>query len=140
MSAKTGILVVLIISAAALIYTVTTRLSDQTLDTLVGLACGVAATIPISAGLLIALTRKRREPRPEHETITSFREPHPSNSAYPHNQPYPPVIVVTPQQGQWPNPFGGLLSSGAPPPNYQGNEPRMGRDFKIIGEDDGFDA
>jgi hypothetical protein len=136
MSGKTGLLLVLTLSGAVIVYTIAARLSDQTLDVLVGLLCGVGATIPLSIGLLIALTRRRRERQDSEEQGGDYLERGASHSPYNPRQPYPPVIVVTPQQSQFPQPFGGML-----PPGYNLNEPAMPRDFKIIGEDDGsFDA
>jgi hypothetical protein len=136
MSGKTGLLLVLIVSGAVLVYTVTTRLSDQTLDVLVGLSCGIGAMIPVSAGLLIALTRRRRE-KPEQEGLEGdYLQQGGLHSSYNPRQPYPPVIVVTPQQSPFPHPFGGML-----PPGYNMNEPPMTRNFKIVGEDDdSYDA
>jgi hypothetical protein len=131
MAGKTGLLFVMIVAAAAVIYSVVARLSDQTIDVLVGLMCGVGATIPICIGLLIALTRRRHSHDAEEETEGIYPERGDSRSAYNVRQPYPPVIVVTPQQSQLPHPFGGML-----PPGYNLNEPPIPRNFKIVGEDD----
>ena len=138
MSGKTGLLLVLIISGAVVVYNVTTRLSDQTIDVVVGLSCGLAASVPVTLGLLIALTRRHREPVKKPEHVMSYPEPAAPNSS---RQPYPPVIVITPQQGQWPNPYGGLPQPASLPPGYNMNDSPLRRDFKIIGEeDDSFDA
>lgn len=67
MSGKMGLMIVLVVAGAALTYTVTSRLSEQTLDVMMGLGCGVAATIPVSVGLLIALTRRRQQPAEDEE-------------------------------------------------------------------------
>jgi hypothetical protein len=135
MSAKTGLLLALICLGAALVFTVTSRMSEQAINVVVGLMCGVAASIPVSVGLLIALTRKRDAPV-DSEEESDYPEPvypYPSRSP---RQPYPPVIVITPQQNQLPGPYAGLLPPGTFPPTYSLNEPPMTRDFRVIGEDD----
>jgi hypothetical protein len=136
MSARTGLLLVLMISGAVLIYTVTARLSEQTIDVVVGLLCGVVASVPVSVGLLIALTRRHRDRIVEEEEAGGDPEPVAPYAGYQSRHPYPPVIVITPQQGQLPGPYAGLLPPGAMPFGYDMNEPPTARDFKIIGEDD----
>jgi hypothetical protein len=141
MTAKTGLVLALTFCGAALIYSATTRLSDQAINVIVGLMCGVAATIPVSLGLLIALTRRRSD---QVETEGDFRDYPDPGVPYPPRPPrqaYPPVIVITPSQSQIPGAYGGLLAPGAMPPPYGMNELPSTRDFKIIGEDDdAFDA
>lgn len=141
MSGKMGLLIVLVVAGAGLTYTVAERMSEQTIDVVVGLLCGVGATIPISVGLLIALTRRRRVPADEQDQTPEFPSAPAPYGGYSPRQPYPPVIVITPQQGQMPNPYGGLLAPGQMPSSYGMNESPMTREFKIIGDDDeGFDA
>jgi hypothetical protein len=136
MSIKTGLLLVLVIAGAVLVYSVAARISDQTLDVLVGLSCGVAATVPATIGLFLAVFRRRKDRQEAEEQTDDYNQHGRSIEPYPPRQPYPPVIVVTPQQNQFPNSYGGML-----PPSYNLNEPPRGRDFKIIGEDDdSFDA
>ncbi len=134
MSARTGFLAALILGAAALAYAVGTRLSSETINILVGVLCGIAASVPVSLGLLIALTRERKPPA-EEDVVSSYPDqlsPYPPRAP---QQPYPPVIVVAPPQSQLPGPYGGYL----PPGNMR--EPPMTRDFKIIGDDeDDFQA
>lgn len=136
MSAKTGLLLALICCGAALVFTVTSRMSEEAINVVVGLICGVAASIPVSVGLLIALTRSREVPDAAEDDGRDYPEPfypYPTRSP---RQPYPPVIVVTPQQSQLPAAFGGLLPPGAFPAGLSMNEPPLTRDFRLIGEDD----
>ncbi len=140
MSGRTSLLLVLIVAGAALVYSVAARMSEQTIDVVVGLLCGVGASVPVSAGLLIALTRRRSEPAEKEEPAPDYPAPAVPYGGYPSRQPYPPVIVITPQQGQIPNAFGGLLPPGQMPAGYSMNEPPIMRDFRIIGQDDEFDA
>lgn len=139
MSAKTILFLALGISGAVLVYTVTNRLSDQTLDVLVGLGCGIAATVPLSVGVLVALTRKRRE-EPDYDQRSS-RNVERGNTQYPQRQPYPPVIVINPQHGQFPQAFGGILPPGMTSQGQNMNGVTTPRDFRIVGDDDdGYDA
>ncbi len=135
MSRRTGLLAALILGAAALAYGIGTRLSTETINILVGVMCGIAASVPVSLGLLIALTREREAPTEEEDEVSGYPErisPYPPRASQP---PYPPVIVVAPPQSQLPGPYGGYL----PPGNMR--EPPMTRDFKIIGDDeDDFQA
>ncbi len=130
MLGKTGLFIALIIGLVALVYTITSRLSAEALNVIVGALCGIAASVPVSLGLLIALTRRRDEPVEEEQAASGYPEridPYPPR---PPQSPYPPVIVVAPPQGQLPSPYGGYL----PPGNM--HEPTVTRDFRIIGEDE----
>lgn len=142
MTARTGILLAGIVGAAVLAYQIGARLSDGAIMTLVGVMCGIAATIPISLGLLVALTRERTryaesdgvdaepatwvDPAP-----TSFNLPLPPIVPQPPPPAYPPIMLVAPPQG-------------TPPPNYYpyysppGNvpPPPFERDFKIVGDEE----
>jgi hypothetical protein len=83
----------------------------------VGVVCGVAAGIPMSALLMVILNRRDRQA--EQPTYG------PMNGRY---GSYPPVVVI---QGGTP------ASSQAPPPYYpvqaMANEPAQ-RQFRIVGE------
>lgn len=141
MSGRTGLLLALIVAGAALTYAVTERLSEQTIDVVVGLVCGLTASVPAVIGLLIALTRRQRESVEDDEESSKFPNTGSPYEGYTPRQPYPPVIVITPQHGQMPNPFGGFLPPGQSPIGYNMNEAPITREFRIIGEDDdGFDA
>lgn len=72
----------LVLAAAALAIQIGSRLSDQAIMTLLGVFCGVAASIPVSIGLLLALTGTPL-PRPRRT------EPLPTSA-----QPRDPVIFI----------------------------------------------
>ncbi len=90
------------------------RLEQAALTVLVGLACGVGASIPTSI-LLVALMRKRSDRRAEKQ-----RQMMPQA---------PPVVVVTPQA------IPQALPPGSRPEEYTLPVPGQ-RQFSIIGEDD----
>lgn len=48
-----------ILLSAVAVYAIGRILPDQTIMTLVGVMCGIIASIPISVGLLVLLTRDR---------------------------------------------------------------------------------
>jgi hypothetical protein len=76
--------------AVTLAVAIANRLSDEALAVLAGVVCGVGAAIPTSL-LVVAVTR-RQDAR--HGQPGMYQQTHP---------PYPPVVVVTPQNGQqWP--------------------------------------
>lgn len=141
---RTGILLAFIAGAAVLAYQIGARLSDEAITTIVGILCGIVASIPISLGLLIALTRERAAYTPEQAI-----EPEPEPASYPYGayrpatpppQPQmqpPQIIVVAPPQPQLPqniSQYGNFLpapqSNALPAPMHE-------RNFKIVGEDDG---
>lgn len=75
---RTGTILACIVAAGVLAYQIGARLSDEAIMTIAGVICGIFASIPVSIGLLIALTRGR------------------SNSDYVdcESEPRPGVIVV----------------------------------------------
>ncbi len=136
---RTGIVLAVIIAAAVLAYQIGARLSDDAIMTIVGVACGIGASIPVSIGLLIALTRERsvsaaaeyEEPEPAPYQV--YRSPMPPQAA----PQSPQIIVVAPPQqplAQNFTPYGNYLQ---PPLNTALPAPMQERTFKIIGEDDG---
>jgi len=138
---RTGAVLGLILGAAVLAYQIGSRLSDQAIMTLLGVLCGVAASIPVSIGLLLALTRKRHYNYGDGADDV-YQDPAPA--AYPVYRPTPPtppqppqIIVVAPPQGQLPpnyNPYSNYL---LPPPAATGSTPMQERSFRIVGEDEG---
>ncbi|HUV95782.1 MAG TPA: hypothetical protein VMX14_13285 [Anaerolineae bacterium] len=106
----------LILAAAVGAIVVTNRLSDQSLAVLAGALCGMGAAIPTSL-LIIAITRRREEPK--RETTQVHQSPYPYQ---------PPVFMIAPQPYQQPAP---------PPPRP---EPTIGgwtesqRSFTVIGQ------
>ncbi len=137
MTWKTGTLLALVAFAMTLAYHIVTRLSTEAMNVAVGVLCGMFASLPVSFGLLVALTRKRdqtgeEEPRSEAQPAVAQSISRPQT---------PQIIVVAPPQmqpyaqGQAPYIF---PNAGAPNQNYwspQHEEIVEGRDWKIIGDD-----
>ncbi len=131
MTSRTGFILALILCAAAFLYSIGSRLTDQAVNMIVGVLCGIAASIPVSVGLLVALTRRRAADEEDQEVIETYPAHYPNVSPRPAQPAYPPVIVVAPPQSPFPNSYSPML-----PPGYNMNEPPISRDFRIIGEDD----
>jgi len=134
-----GVILAFILGTAILAYQIGSRLTDEAVMTLVGVLCGIVATIPISIGLAIALTRQRArddsddylEPYPEDPAPASYpiyRPPMPTAPQQP-----PQIIVVAPPQPPFPPNY-------MPYSNYllpaHSSAPMEERNFKIVGEDD----
>ncbi len=139
MSVRTGTVLVLMAFAMTLAYFVGTRMSTEALNVAVGVVCGIVASVPVSLGLLIALTRQRdraqaEEPREDLYPAPRYDVPRPQT---------PQIIVVAPPQSQYPPgqsiygyPYTGGVSYSSYPPSY--NEDVIeGRDWRIIGDDEG---
>lgn len=147
-----------IVGAAVLAYQIGSRLSDEAVMTLVGVLCGIVASIPVSIGLIIALTRPRPVLDPEEDDAYApkyGREPQPP--PYPIYRPAAPQAVSPFQQLPQPHPYTGqppqiIVVSPSQMPNggsQYGNyllppqagpvygAPMQERNFKIVGDDDG---
>jgi hypothetical protein len=135
MTLKTGTMGGLIVFSLTLAYYVSSRLSTETLDIAVGVLCGIAASLPVSIGLLVALTRERRE-ESKDELDADFY-PAPSYGTPPRQMPH--VIVIAPPQGQY--------TTGSIPVSYPGDrstyyplreldDALQARDWRIIGNDE----
>ena len=97
----------------ALAVVVGYRLSAESMAVIVGVVCGVVASIPLS-GLILLISQRRREPQ---MTAMQRWEPYRDN---------PPVVVV---QGGQP-----MRQQAMFPPAYQ--QPMFGRaprDFRVVG-------
>jgi hypothetical protein len=147
---RTGILLTCIVGAGVLAYQIGARLSDEAIMTIAGVSCGILASIPVSIGLLIALTRERAaylsnddveselEPAPAPYNV--YRAPNPQPQ-FPHASPtqaaqMPQIIVVAPPQQQLPShllPYGNDSTPQAVPAL---SAPMQERTFKIVGEED----
>jgi hypothetical protein len=96
------------------------RMSTDAMAVVVGVVCGVAAGIPMSVLLMLALRRRDREAQEPPYMQMSAR----------YAAPYAPVVVI---QGGTP------AASSLPPPYYPMhtavNEPTH-RQFRVIGEAD----
>jgi hypothetical protein len=143
---RTGVILAFIVAAAVLAYQIGSRLSDEAIMTIVGVLCGIGASIPVSIGLLLALTRERSTYADDREAdVISDVAPAPYNVYRPDSPPHqvPPqvpqmpqiIVVAPPQQPLPPNglPYGNYLppqtNAALPPPMQE-------RTFKIVGEED----
>ncbi len=146
------VLVMMMALALSMGYYITNRLSPAALDMAVGVLCGMGASIPVSLGLLLALTRQReREQYAEGEVQDEFRDFNPvmaqagrqvaPRPVQPQPQ-QPQIIVIAPPQGQ-PYPgqaaYGYPMNGVAPYPYGQSMHEDVidSRDWKIIGDDEG---
>ncbi|MBI4675594.1 MAG: hypothetical protein HY741_28450 [Chloroflexi bacterium] len=146
---KTGTMIVLGLVLAAVAYQIVERVPAETLSVMLGVACGIGASIPVSVGLLIALLRQRQPV----ETYQELETPEPEPARVEHQtppqrisapQPQQPQIIVLAPQGQFApgqfaqNGYGApalqwLQQAYAMPP-----EPEQtidARDWRIIGEE-----
>lgn len=113
--------------ALGLGVTVAYRMQTEAMAVVVGVLCGVGASLPVSLLLLYAVRQGQRASAP-----TAEPPPTPQTTHLPSPQP-PQIVVVAPgypnQHGQaWQYPG---LPSGAP-----AAPPRTPRDFTIIGDDE----
>lgn len=157
---KLGTWLILGLIASAVVYQLIARIPTDALNVALGVACGVGASIPVSVGLLIALTRQRRqndqnaewqEPDPVparmHYAPPPPRQPQRAAPSYTDAAralpPQPQIIVIAPPQGQFPpgqmpqNLYGGIPLSwlqGQPAPAEDGEQTVDARDWRIIGE------
>lgn len=142
---RTGILLTCIAGAAVLAYQIGSRLSDEAVMTIAGVSCGILAGIPVSIGLLIALTRERAtSPQNDYDAdrglapdpYNVYRAPAPQSQLPPQ---LPQIIVVAPpQSGLNQNPF--PYQNYLPPqsvPLLPASAPMQERTFKIVGEEEG---
>lgn len=151
---RVGILMAFIVGTGVLAYQIGARLSDEAIMTIVGVSCGIIASIPVSIGLLIALTRERStcateeyieiEPEPAPASYSVYRPSHAPAAPQPQlpqasptqASQMPQIIVVAPPQGQLPPnalPYGNFLAPPTPPALPA---PMQERTFKIVGEED----
>jgi hypothetical protein len=135
---KTGTTLGLISFGIAFAYYASNRLSTDALNLAVGVLCGIAASVPVSLGLLVALSRQRNptdeDPLPEYA--------HPTFAYGAARRQMPQVIVLTPPHGKYtegPAPFGCQVTGSSPDATYavsQSDDFVRGRDWRIIGEDE----
>ncbi len=147
MNVRTGTVLVLMAFAVTLAYYIGTRMSTEALSVAVGVVFGMIASVPVSLGLLIALTRPRErsctgEPAPDSHPAAQPQYGAPR----PQMPQAPQIIVVAPPQGAnagynpgQPN-YAYPYPGATPYVNYapsQYEDVIEGRDWKIIGDDDG---
>ncbi len=126
---RNGIILAGIAFAVTLAVIVGNKLSSEALAVAVGALCGIAASIPVSVGLVIAASRNwgHTEERPrEIEREYPQRQPQ-------HYPQQPQVIVVAPPQIQQP-PYGYPNQPYYFPPPANGN-PYDSREFKVVGDE-----
>lgn len=103
----------------AILFTVTlgvvagVRMNSEAMAVVIGVICGVAASVPTSLLIMYALNR-----RDAQQTNTRAASP------------YPPVVVVNPSAPQ-PSPW-----QRQQPPMLDGYSMQMPRQFKVIGEEE----
>lgn len=143
---RTGFILAVIIAAAVMAYQIGSRLSDDAIMTIVGVSCGIAASIPVSVGLLIALTRERNvyadydydEPEPAPTPYNVYRPSMPPQSqlnAHPQQSQQPQIIVVAPPQQPLPQNYAPYSSYLQSPGQAALLAPMQERTFKIVGDD-----
>jgi hypothetical protein len=112
MSSRAVFLMVLLAFVVALAVVIGNRMSADAMAVVVGVTCGVAASIPMSAVILILIHRRDR--RPEMPPLS--------------RENYPPVVVISPgQQRQTygtPSHYVPSMGEALPP-----------RQFNIVGEE-----
>lgn len=104
--------------------TVAYRMHTEAMAVVVGVLCGVSASIPVSLLVLFAARQSQRANAALHAQPTPTYQP----------PQMPQVIVVAPglpggQTANWPY-------AGLPSPQAQTQPPRAPRDFTIIGDDE----
>lgn len=133
-----GTVVALIAFGATFAYYVSSKLSTEAINVAVGALCGMAASLPVSIGLLVALTRQREpiDGQESHQDLRSI----PSVGAPP--RPHlPQLIVIAPPQGQYAAgsvPFTYPVGRPLPYPNHlkESDDVVEGRNWRLIGEDE----
>jgi hypothetical protein len=137
MGLRTGTMFGLIAFGVTLAYYVSNRLSTDALNFAVGVLCGIAASVPVSLGLLAALGRQRESSNDEGPAEYPQR-----TQAYGGTRvPTPQVIVIPPPQAPY-NPGAAPFAYPAVGPmpfasyaNRQSDQIIEGRDWRIIGEE-----
>jgi hypothetical protein len=133
---------------AAVVFQVLQRVPTDAMNVALGVACGIGASIPVSLGLLIALTRQRQhnnfqsewkdlepEPAPYAPSVQRIPQRIPQQIPPSQAQPFPQqpqIIVVAPPQGYpFPAPWTNQQFIGM---NEQ-PDPIDSREWRIIGEE-----
>ena len=121
---KRGVLIIGVVFAVALAVAVGSRMSADAMSVVVGVACGVLASIPTSLVLLWILARRGQGPAmgAEHRMGNYF----------------PPVVVVNPGPG-----YGAPAYGSSPHVLPAGSYPAAGpalaagpRSFKVVGDEE----
>jgi hypothetical protein len=117
-SIKQGLVWSVVAFSVALAVVIGIRLEQAALAVVVGVACGVGASVP--AGVLVVLLLRRKDQNSDQRGARAY-----SRGV----QGTPPVVVVAPPAAQQlPAPAGWQAAFGAPVSNQ--------REFAVIGEED----
>ena len=117
---RLAVVIVSVVFAIGLAVLIGTRMSADALGVLVGVVCGVLASLPTSLVLIWALVRRTQRPGVEVGTRQNMGA---------HN--YPPVVVVNPGPGY------GVSGYGLPPsPSQSLPAPVGARSFKVVGDEE----
>ena len=122
---KRGVVIIGAVFAAALAVAVGSRMSADAMSVLVGVACGVLASIPTSLLLLWVLAR--RGPGAERAGQAGM------------GNYFPPVVVVNPGSGYGMPAYGAAphaLSAGGYPVASPAALPGGPRSFKVVGDEE----
>lgn len=115
---KKFLFVVGVVFAVALAIVVGTRISPDAMAVIIGIICGILASIPTSV-ILVWVLRQRDRQFDAQMGPGRFGQ-------------YPPVVVVN---GQGTNGYGNNGYNGMPPVLAPTSSPGGGRDFKVIGQE-----
>lgn len=143
MNTRIALIVAAGIFLAVLATQIANRMTTDAINVAVGALCGMAASIPVSFGLVLALQRRQEQnivessaPANEDE-VSSYPElPYAASYAQyqqpPQRMPYPQVIVVAPPQNGYGSPYAQAQNMNYP----QLGEGMQERNWKIVGEGD----
>lgn len=114
---KRFLYIVGIIFVVTLAIVMGTRMSPDALAVVIGIVCGVLASIPTSAMLVWVMRQRDKQVEMQMGQMRAY------------GGQYPPVVVVN---GQGTNGYGSTFSA---PPLTAGGPPPGGRSFKVIGQE-----
>jgi hypothetical protein len=115
---KRGVILVGAVFGVALAVMIGSRMSADAMGVVVGVMCGVVASVPTSLVLIWALVRRTQGPGAEVM----------SRQGMGHN--YPPVVVVNPGPGYGASGYGSPMASHSLP------APGGPRSFKVVGDEE----
>lgn len=104
-----------LVFAVGLAVVMGTRMSPDAMAVVIGIICGVLASIPTSTLMVLALRQRDRQIEAQYGQMRAWGQ-------------YPPVVVVN---GQGPNGYG----NGYNPPLPAGSLLSGSRNFKVVGQE-----
>jgi hypothetical protein len=122
--------------AVALAVVVGSRMSPEAMAVVVGVVCGVLASVPTSLLLIWALGRRGQGLVSEAERLGQGGM---GNSPHRGGIPYPPIVVVNPGPGYGVSGYGAPLPSLLPSGYSVGESPSLpgsSRIFRVVGEEE----